>query len=589
MSSIKKLILKNLISVLQGFSITDVVPQLTQTSDLSHGDYSSNIALQTFRKNPLDTKSPAKLAEKIKEKLFEKKIDYVEKIEVAKPGFINFWISRKYLLATVASVLEEKEKFGQNNEFEKKKIMVEYAHPNTHKELHIGHMRTLITGEALSRIFESNGAEVFRANYQGDIGPHVAKALFGVNKIMEEKSLTLGKIEMWTNEQKAHFLGEGYIRGNKDYEANQDEVDFINVKLYQHDLSIEPLYQTTRQWSLDYYDDFYKRFYAKFDHLFFESEMVKCGVEIVKKNIGKVFEENEGAVIFPGKKYGLHTRVFITAAGHPTYEGKEMCNAYSEYEAFPFDKKIHVVGSEQSGYFKVVFKALELIDSVKFEGKQYHLPMGMVQLEAHSASSGQARKISSRTGEILRVDWLIDQVKERVNTMISEERIGGKSREKTLEAIAVGAIKYSVLRVNATADVSFDIEKSLSLDGDSGPYLQYSYVRTQSILARAKEYHESRDTESQYGSRTLHLEEELILRLMIQFPYAVELSASSYSPHVIANYLFSLAQAFNVFYQKHSVLAEGEATGFRLSLTAAVGQVLKNGLEVLGIKVVERM
>ena len=577
-------------------------------TDASHGDYATNVALVAAKKAG---KNPMELAEEIVEKLGnrEQGIGIFNEIHVAKPGFINFWVSSDALIDGL-NHLEKHE-----SEISGKKIMVEFAHPNTHKEMHIGHMRTLITGESLSRLLEAVGADVYRANYQGDIGPHVAKAMFGIQELMrnmeKEKNKSFNEIfeeiMKWDNKDKAHFLGRGYAEGVKLYESEKlaKEIDEVNAFLYQkcaggeitsslrkeEQEKVWNLYRETRQWSLDYYDEFYERFYTKFKRLFFESEMVAEGPRIVNENIGKVFEKSGDTVIFPGEKYGLHTRVFITAKGYPTYEGKEMANAYTEYKAFQFDKKIHVVANEQAGYFKVIFKALDLIDPERFAGKQEHLSMGMVQLKD--------RKMSSRTGDVLTVDWLLDQVKERIEQVVEEGRISSEERERTIEQIAIGAVKYSVLKVGATQDVAFDIESSVSLDGNSGPYLQYTYARTQSVLRKGTDIREqilgNREHKNNLYSpfpapHSLKVEERDVLRLLSRFPEVVEDAALRYAPNVLCTYLFEVSQAYNLFYQKFPILkSEEEIKNFRLYLTAKTGEILKNGLGLLGIKAPEQM
>ncbi len=647
---------------LKKFGLTDVNVQLEHPVQEEHGDYATNIALiaakhlaaaclSADRARQDVKKPPMEIAESIAQEL-QKKLSKDIKISIAKPGFINFTLSQSLLLEKTQELLSLDKMFRPVGKRSGQKIMVEYAHPNTHKEMHIGHMRTLITGEAICRLLEATGSQVFRANYQGDIGPHVAKALWGIKKLMQERDLMIDtgnwKLEFeagkskagdqssniklqdqassikpqasknvanWSSKDKAHFLGEGYVRGNKDYEAHKDEIDQLNTSLYLHiaghsresenlpvgrqgqilnqveDDNIGRLYQITRRWSLDYYDNFYQRFYTTFDRLFFESEMVEEGKRIVKENLGKVFVQDNGAIIFSGEKYGLHTRVFITQAGNPTYEGKEMANAYAEYNAFPFDLKIHVVASEQAGYFQVVFKALELIDPEKFENKQHHVSMGMVQLAD--------RKISSRTGDILTVDWLIDQVKERIESMVQEGKIEAEDRDKVTEQVAIGAIKYSVLKVGTGQNVAFDIAKSVSLDGDSGPYLQYTYARIQSVLRKSQVISPKSqvDWKLDIGNfeypvlverMKLEIEEISLLRSLYRFDEIVIEAADTLSPHVLAGYLFDLAQKFNLFYQKHKIL-ESEQREFRLALTIAVGNTIKQGLDLLGIQAPEKM
>ena len=578
----------------------DFVPVVEVPTDLRHGDFTSNAAMvlgKALRRNPLA------LAEEIRGKFEEKGVAMVERVEAVRPGFVNFWLSEDYLYSEVDRLIQM-DGVRVSSSLSGKRVLIEYGHPNTHKEMHIGHMRTLITGEALARILSAGGAKVFRANYQGDIGPHVAKALYGVERMLAEKALKLGDLTGWTDRARARFLGEAYVRGNKDYEIEKNKIDGINKQLYDGDgntpkpsiageegnpdvQKIEELYRETRQWSLDYYDDFYARFYTKFDRLFFESEMVESGKRIVLANVGKVFEMDNGAVVFKGEKYGLHTRVFITQAGYPTYEGKEMACAFSEVEAFAFDIKMHVVANEQAGYFRVVFKALELLDQERFEGKQYHVSMGMVQLSD--------RKMSSRTGDVLTVDWLIDEVKSRVGRFITEQNVSREEAALIGEQITIGAIKYSVLKVGTGVTAAFDIEKSVSLTGKSGPYLQYTYARTQSVLRKAAVSEVSGllrhvHLHERGLAMTMDREELDLLRMLVRFEDVVRGAAERYSPNVIANYLFELAQAFNLFYQKLPILKEGtEVREFRLGLTVAVGKVMRLGLDLLGIKAPERM
>lgn len=554
-----------------------IVIQLSIPNDISKGDFTTNVSFQLSK---ILHKSPLEVAELIVSEFGN--YEGINYVEPASPGFINFYLSKEYLSNHLTEVLKDQNEPVLTHSMDNKKMMVEFAHPNTHKELHIGHMRTLTTGESLARLFAANGATVFRANYQGDIGPHVAKAIYGITKMMEEEGLTLQEVEAWPHAKKAHFLGQGYARGSKDYEEGaKEEIDRLNVALYQRDPKFADIYKTTRQWSLDYYDEFYKRFYTKFDKLFFEGNLDKEAVQIVTSHVGDVFKKDaDGSIIFQGEKFGLHTRVFITQKGTPTYEGKEVALGFAEHAAFPFDLKIHVVASEQTGYFKVVFKALELIDPKTFEGHEYHLPMGMVQLVG--------RKMSSRTGDVLTVDELLDKVKEAAAAEFAEGKLSEEEKEKVLEQVTIGAVKYSILKGGVTQNATFDIEKSVSLNGNSGPYVQYAYTRTQSILAKAG----SSDLQPQLSGDYTPLEEEQVLmRKLVQFSEVVADAAKEYAPNMICEYLFELSQLFNNFYQKYRIVnaATEEEKVFRLLLTAGVGVILKQGLGLLGIQAPQKM
>ncbi len=551
-----------------------VLIQLKHPEDLSHGEYATNLALllSSRLKRP-----PLKIAHEIRQKLEDRKISDVTSISVAGPGFINIFLSESHFITQLERVLSGNGLVKSSN-LNNKKIMVEYAHPNTHKEMHIGHMRTLITGEAVARLLHSAGAKVFRANYQGDIGPHIAKALYGIEVLTKERDVSLDTIESWSSKEKTHFLGEGYARGNKDYEDNKDAIDNINMQLYAKSSKIAQLYERTRKWNLEYYEEFYSRFAVRFDRLFFESEMAEEGRRIVLEHVGDVFTKENGAVIFKGETYGLHTRVFITTQGYPLYEAKDVANAFKQYEVFPFDLNIHVVASEQKGYFDVVFKALELLDPEKFRGSEYHLSMGMVQLAD--------RKMSSRTGDVLTVDWLLDQVRLKVEELMSDARMESEEKAEVIEQIVIGAVKYSVLKVGTGQDASFDINRSVSLEGDSGPYLQYTYARTQSVIRKT----DSKEVKVQFGSYQLAKEEIDLLHHISRFAEIANEAAEKYSPNILCTYLYQLASSFNLFYQKHQILkAEGETRQLRLGVTRGVGNIIKEGLHLLGIESPERM
>lgn len=538
---------KSIAKALKDLRLPPVKFTVEHPENMSWGDYSTNAGIITRKTN--------EIISKLQVNPTLKKI--VKKISPAGPGFINISIQTEALITQTNQVLKGKFKTRWTG----KKIMFEFAHPNTHKEMHIGHMRTLIVGESLSRIYEAAGASVFRANYQGDIGPHVAKSIWGTEKILQEEKSSWEKAEHLSLSEKAHLLGRGYIKGNQDYDANKLEMDRLNTKIYAHDNSIEPIYQQTRRWSLDYYQQFYERFGTKFDRLFFESEVAEPGKQMVLKNLDKVFKKSDGAVVFPGETYGLHTRVFITQDGNPTYEAKDMGLAPEQFAAFPFDKNIHVVANEQTGYFQVIIKALELIDS-KFKGREYHLPMGMVNLVG--------RKISSRTGEIITVDDLLDEVGEALTPLFKAKAVD--------DAVTVGAVKYSVLKTGCGQDVAFDIKKTVSIEGNSGPYLQYTYARARSVLEKNGRVRPFHLTE-------LNPEEDVLLRTLYRYEEVVAQAAEELAPNLVANFIYDAAQKFNAFYNQHQIMGND----FRLWLTQATAEILQQGLGLLGMAAPAKM
>ncbi len=570
---IKKVIQKYLQEVCKKNGINDnfTTIELEYPNNPKFGDYSTNIALQLSK---IQKKSPLDIAKKIIKNLPQDK--NIEKFEVVKPGFINFWLSKKFLTTELKNIINDRifyplVSFGKN-----KKVMVEFAHPNTHKLFHIGHLRNISIGESLARILEVVSNNVVRTNYQGDVGLHIAKCLYQLQKIKEKiKSLK-------TLEEKIEIIGKAYTQGQKAYESDKsakEEILKINKMIYEGDPLILPLWQETRQWSLDYFSKIYSRVNTQFDRLYFESEMTKRAIEICHQLLKKgILEKSQGAIIFNGKKYGLDTRVFINASGFPTYEGKELALAEKEFTDFgEIDKCIHVVTPEQTSFFKVTFKVEELISPKTYKDKQYHLAYEWVELKTG--------KMSSREGNIIEANWLIDEVKKRI-----QERF--KSEDKIAEILAVSSVKYSFLKNSIKNKIAFDIEESISLEGNSAPYLLYTFVRTQSLLKKAKQSMEKINdmTIKEFEEFIILQDELLLLRLLHQFPQVIEKAAINFAPNLIANYLYNLAQKFNLFYQKYPIIKEKEPIrNLRLAIAIATGKIIKNGLYLLGSKTVEKM
>ncbi len=534
-----------------------------------YGDYSANIAMiiaKKVKKNPIET------AELLIENFKDKIPDLFERIKIVKPGFINFFVSNKYLQEQIKKIIKEKDKYALNKTGEGKTIIVEYAHPNTHKLFHIGHLRNITNGEAVVRILEANGYKVIRANYQGDVGLHIAKCLWAMKKTtdLEKKIKGLENLD-----EKVEFLSKCYVDGNRAYEKDKGakkEILEINKQIYDKDSRVKELWKETRKWSLDYFEKIYKRVYTHFDRYYFESEVAEKGKDIVLKfKDSNVFIDSRGAIIFPGSKYGLHDRVFVTKEGNPTYEAKDMELGRLQFKEYNPDLIIHNVGPEQKEYFQVIFKALNQVFPYT-KNKEHHLVSGWVSL--------REGKMSSRKGVIVVGKWLIDEVKKRIIENFN------KISDETTEKIAIGAVKYSFLKNSPSTDIVFDIDESISLQGNSGSYLQYSYVRANSVLTKSKENFKKIE------NLELKEKQEISLaRILTMFPEFVKEAGRRYAPNLIANYLFKLAQNFNNFYESLPILkAENEnIKKTRLALVFVFSQVLKDGLSLLGILTPEKM
>jgi len=551
------------------------------TSDVLHGDYSTNIALVAYPKLKNKFKSPMELASYLSEKLGKSLQKEVEKIEVAAPGFINFWLKDTALLKNLEEVIDKKEDYGKGERLKNlpagkagKKIMLEFADPNPFKEFHIGHLRNISLGESYARLLQFQAANVWRVNYQGDVGMHVAKALYGL--------LQISNLERKPINERSKFLGKAYTFGSKAYEESEKakkEIKDLNIKIYQKDSSIKEIWEKGRQWSLDHFEEIYKRVGTHYKRYYFESEVAQEGKEIVLSHLKNgVFEKHDGAVVFRGS----HTRVFVTRQDYATYEAKDLGLAKIKYSEFPYDQSIIITANEQEGYFRVVLEAMKKIFP-QLASKTVHNSFGFVKLKEG--------KMSSRSGGAITAEWLLDVAKNKIKDKFRD------LDEETLEKVAVGAVKYSMLKFSRTSDISFSFEESINLEGNSGPYLQYTYARTQSVLAKSQipaSPAGGSNLKSQINTKIKNLnpkledEELFILRLLVHFPEIVEEAEENFAPNLLCNYLFELSQKFNNFYQKHKILQSNNQE-FRLKLTSAVGQVLKTGLYLLGIESPEKM
>jgi arginyl-tRNA synthetase len=529
--TISKLVHKGLLEL----GVEDLKFTIEHPVNLAFGDYSTNAGL--VYKN-----APELLS------YIEKNLPRgVERVEL-KGGFINFYLTKEFFAESLSEIIDDGADFGRNDNLKGEKTIVEYTDPNPFKEFHIGHLMSNAIGEALSRILEWNGAEVNRACYQGDVGIHVAKAIYGYRQTSD-----------WKN---AYTTG---VKAFEEDEVAKAEIVELNKKIYERsDESLNKIYDIGRELSLREFEVIYKKLGTKFDHFFYESETGRFGKELVEKNVGKVFEESDGAVIFKGEKFNshLHTRVFINSQGLPTYEAKELGLAKVKFDTYSYERSVVITGNEVDAYFDVLMEALRQIYPELAE-KTHHISHGMLRLPTG--------KMSSRTGDVITAEDLLEKVKET---------IAAKGNTAT-DDIAVGAVKYMILKQAPGGDIIFDLERSVSTEGDSGPYLQYTYARTNTLLEKAGD----KLPEFEAGDRETHEVEKLLYR----FPEIVERAHTEYAPQYITTYLTELAGSFNNFYQKERVISDDAESGYRLAITKAFNIVIKNGLDILGIPTPSRL
>jgi arginyl-tRNA synthetase len=542
----------------------------------SHGDYSTNVALVLAKKIG---KSPKETAEMIKAKILEGKT--FKKIEIAGPGFINFFISDKYFIDNLKKVDKN---YGKAEGSERsRRIVIDYTDPNPFKEFHIGHLMSNAIGESLSRIFEFQGAKIKRVCFQGDVGIHVAKAIWGK---LHNPDLDWGP---------AYAFGSDVF----EIEESKQEIIELNKKIYNRsDEEINKLYDEGKKESLEHFDKIYKELDTKFDDLIFESQVIDLGKQIVEKGLKEgifvkgLSEKGDGKepIIFPGELYGLHTRVFINSEGLPTYEAKDLGLAELKYKKYKYDESVVVTANEQNSHFAVMLCALDKINK-KLAEKTKHISHGMLKLPEGKMSSRSGVIERDGSGKIINViskaipaESLIKKVKELVKEKIKDRELSEIEKKEIVETVAIGAIRYSILKQSIGSDIIYDFNKSISFEGDSGPYLQYSYTRAKSILRKAKE-EKIKPSFKKVPAEITQLEKSISY-----FSEVVLKAGESCEPHFITLYLTELAGVFNNYYANNKIVdVTDEYSSYKVALTEAFAIVMKNGLLMLGIKAPEKM
>ena len=535
--------------------------------ELGHGDFATNAAMAAAKALG---KAPREIAEGLASVLRDALAADASSVEVAGPGFVNITLS----VSAVARLLEEAvsagETWGRNDREEGKRVMIEYGNPNPFKEMHIGHLVGSIIGESLSRVREAAGAHVLRDTFGGDVGPQVAKALWALRR------------DDVTDLASAAEIGKAYVHGARAYEESEEakaEINALNTKIYEvveqqddpsvlseDDRTLLYLWQKGREVSMAEFSRVFSLLGTKHDFTFFDSDTTRPGLRAVKDALAQgIFEESEGAIIYRGEKHGdkaLHTLVFVTSRGTPTYETKDIGLAFLKEERAETDEIVIVTGVEQVGHFRIVLAALEEL-APNLAAKTSHVAHGLLEL-----TTG---KMSSRKGNIITGAELISNLVTAASEKNADPVIA--------EQVAIGALKYMILRSAPGSNIVFDPEKALSLDGDSGPYLQYASVRAASIIANAGEANMPASPPDEVYD---------IARLITRFPEVVARAQAHTAPHAIAQYLTQLAGEWNSFYAKERIIG-GEHEAYKLLLARAFVTTMRNGLGLLGIPVPERM
>ena len=451
---------KAITAELESLGITGINFSVEHPADLSHGDYATNVAMVCAKQLG---KNPREIAEQFRASL-DGKISHITKIDVGGAGFINFHLTRDFFTEKITDIVAESHTWGANNTLHGEDIIFEYTSPNLFKPLHVGNLVGNIIGESISRLFELGGATVHRVNYPSDIGPTVAKGVWGLEKTGGDPS-------------DINQIGEAYRVGNEAYENDteaKEAIEAVNRALYAgSDETLSILRTKGIETSRKHFEELCRMLGTTFDTEILESQASGIGAQMVREQVAHgVFEESEGAFIFRGEKYGLHTRVFLNSQGLPTYEAKDLGNFALKQEKYPdWTQSFVVTGGEQREYFKVIIAAIRDVFAGAKGKVIEHIPTGFLTL-----TTG---KMSSRKGNVLTGELLLKEVKEEARLRAEESR--ADNLDELTEMVAVGALKYQILRQGIGTDIVFDKERALSLEGDSGPYLMYTHARIASI------------------------------------------------------------------------------------------------------------
>lgn len=534
----------------------EVEPVLTRPEP-QFGDLATNVALQLARQVG---KKPQDIAKHLAAVVQE--LDEVASAAIAGPGFLN-------MTATDHTLLDEWS-LAMPQHYRHQTVVVEYSDPNPFKVLHAGHLYTSVMGDAIANLVEAAGASVHRVNFGGDVGLHVGKSMWAiVRELGGEKPEGLQAIP---EADRAQWMADRYVEGSNAYEDDANAktaiVDYNKrvYRLHAENDTASPfaqIYWTCREWSYAYFDSFYARIGSRFEKYYPESAVADRGLREVRAQVGEVFDESDGAVVFAGEAFGLHTRVFINREGLPTYETKDVGLIFHKYDDYRFDRSIVITANEQAQYMAVVLKAIEQF-APELAQSSTHLTHGLVRLAG-------GVKMASRKGNFLRAVDVLDAA-AMANTELNSTND---------ERVSLGAVKYAFLKQRMGSDIIYDPNESVSLQGNSGPYLQYAHARACSIIGKS-------GVTPALDTSPLDASERSLARKLAEYSEVLSEATRELTPHTICTYLFDLAQTFNRFYESSRII-DDPREALRLSLTTRYRDTLGHGLEVLGIAAPDRL
>lgn len=576
-----------------GVELTEKDVQLQETRK----EFAGDLTVVVFPFTRYSRKSPEETAKELGEYL-KQNIEEVETYNVIK-GFLNVVISSTYWIEVLNDVAKE-EKYGYAKEPSGKTYMIEYSSPNTNKPLHLGHIRNNFLGWSVSEIQKANGHNVIMVNLVNDRGIHICKSMIAWEKFAN------GATPESTGTKGDHFVGDYYVRFDKEYKAQIKELmeqgkteeeakkeapilleaQEMLRKWEAGDEKVVSLWRTMNDWVLKGFDETYKMMGISFDKVYFESQTYKKGRDLVLKGLadGVLYRKDTGSVWADLTGDGLDHKLLLRDDGTSVYMTQDIGTAYDRFNEFNMDQEIYVVGNEQNYHFQVLSLVCKKL-GFDWADKIKHLSYGMVELPEG--------KMKSREGTVVDADDLIDEMIHTARTT-SEElgKLDGYTKEEAEEVyrkVALGALKYFILKVDPKKTMMFNPKESIDFNGNTGPFIQYTYTRIKSVLRKAEEAGVKIVPGDIHTALTE--KEQNLVKLIAKLPAVVKEAGDNYSPALIGNYAYELAKEFNQFYHDYSILKEEneQVRNLRLLLAQQCSVAIENAMGMLGIEMPERM
>ena len=576
-----------------GVELTEKDVQLQETRK----EFAGDLTVVVFPFTRYSRKSPEETAKELGEYL-KQNIEEVETYNVIK-GFLNVVISSAYWIEVLNDVAKE-EKYGYAKEPSGKTYMIEYSSPNTNKPLHLGHIRNNFLGWSVSEIQKANGHNVIMVNLVNDRGIHICKSMIAWEKFAN------GATPESTGTKGDHFVGDYYVRFDKEYKAQIKELieqgkteeeakkeapilleaQEMLRKWEAGEEKVVSLWRTMNDWVLKGFDETYKMMGISFDKVYFESQTYKKGRDLVLKGLadGVLYRKDTGSVWADLTGDGLDHKLLLRDDGTSVYMTQDIGTAYDRFNEFNMDQEIYVVGNEQNYHFQVLSLVCKKL-GFDWADKIKHLSYGMVELPEG--------KMKSREGTVVDADDLIDEMIHTARTT-SEElgKLDGYTKEEAEEVyrkVALGALKYFILKVDPKKTMMFNPKESIDFNGNTGPFIQYTYTRIKSVLRKAEEAGVKIVPGDIHTALTE--KEQNLVKLIAKLPAVVKEAGDNYSPALIGNYAYELAKEFNQFYHDYSILKEEneKVRNLRLLLARQCSVAIQNAMGMLGIEMPERM